>query len=461
MKREPILDESESPRLELRVLYGPQAGSRLVVTAGHYLLGHSDDCTIILNGPRIEAEHALIDFDDELPSITPQDGAVCDAQGNTVQDRFPMRFGMPVEVGGVWIAIDYVDSPWPDPSSVAPINAGSPLALPEPEAAPLFDQKTPGSNSDTLSVKGASQGLRRVLIASVTVLVTLFVSGVGFASWLIYKDGASEGAQLASADLPPTEPASIGELRKRLKSIVGNDTVKVSYTSQGNVSVTGYVSTADIKARVGSVASSYTPAPKVSIFAEDEMLAEAKTLLSENIDINRARVTIENVSGGKLRVTGAVATSGVRDEIIDLIKNGVAGITQVDASVMTSEDLPQKLEEQLTNAGLNKRLQVIARQPEFVLRGKLTENEFRNWEKTLVSFVDAYGSLLPIRANIGLIETKPPVNIEAIVGGTAPFIITKSGERIERGGNIGGNVLTTVRDNEIIIDGNERYRIGR
>lgn len=461
MKREPILNPAESPTLELRVLYGPQAGSRLVVTAGRYLLGHSDDCTIILNGPRIEAEHALIDFDDELPSITPQDGAVCDAQGNTIQDRFPMRFGMPVEVGGVWIAIDYVDSPWPDPSSVAPIQAGSPLALPESEAKAQFDQNTPGSNFDTLPVRGAGKGLRIVLIASAIVLVTVFVSGVGLASWLIYKEGESEASLLAGADLPPTEPASLGDLRKRLKTIAGNEPIEIRYTTQGDVTISGYVSTADIKARIGSVTSSYKPAPKVSIFAEDELLAEAKTRLKENIDTNRAKVIIENVKGGKLRLTGAVATSGVRDEIIDLIKNGVAGITQVDASVMTPEDLPQKLEEQLANAGLTKRLQVVARQPEFVLRGKLTENEFRNWEKTLISFVDTYGSLLPIRAGIGLIETKSPMNIEAIVGGAVPFIVTKSGERIERGGNIGGNVLTVVRDNEIIIDGNERYRVGR
>jgi len=243
--------------------------------------------------------------------------------------------------------------------------------------------------------------------------------------------------------------------------MTGNDAIKVDFSAQGEVTIAGYVSTADIKARIGSLASSYTPAPKVSIFAADDMLADAQNLLSENIESSRARVKIENISGGKLQVTGAVATSGVRDEIIELIKNGVAGITQVDTKVMTSEDLPQKLEEQLANAGLTKRLQVIARQPEFVLRGKLTENEFRTWEKILISFVDTYGSLLPIRATIGLIETKPPINVEAIVGGTVPFIITKSGERIERGGNIGGNVLTIVRDNEIIIDGKERYRIGR
>jgi hypothetical protein len=53
------------------------------------------------------------------------------------------------------------------------------------------------------------------------------------------------------------------------------------------------------------------------------------------------------------------------------------------------------------------------------------------------------------------------VNVETIVGGNTPFIVTTSGQRIGRGGNINGNVLSIVRDNEIIFDGNERFRIGR
>lgn len=461
MKREPLLDELESPRLELRVLYGPQAGSRLVVIAGRYLLGNSDDCTIILNGPRIEAEHAVIDFDDELPSITPQGGAVCDAQGNTVHDRFPMRLGMPVEIGGVWITIDYEDSPWPDPSSVAPISAGSPLTLPEVEPEPLPDDKNSEPKSHKLRAKDSNKGARKALIASAIALLTLFVGGLSVASWLINKEAAIEVAPLASADSQPTEPSYVRDLRKKLGNIVGNDSIKVSVNNKGEVVVAGYVSTTAIKARIGNLMSSYTPVPIVSVFAEDEMLAEVNKLLNKNTDNSRARLLVDDISGAKLTLTGAVATTAVRDEIIELIRNGVAGITQVDARVVTSEYLPQKLEEQIANAGLQRRLQVIARQPEFILRGKLTENEFRNWEKTLVSFVDTYGSLLPIRANIGLIETKPPVNVEAIVGGATPFIITKSGQRIERGGNINGNVLTIVRDNEIIFDGNERFKIGR
>jgi hypothetical protein len=76
-------------------------------------------------------------------------------------------------------------------------------------------------------------------------------------------------------------------------------------------------------------------------------------------------------------------------------------------------------------------------------------------------FNNNYGSLLPIRATISQIQTKPPVNVETIVGGNTPFVVTTSGQRIGKGGNINGNVLSIVRDNEIIFDGNERFRIGR
>jgi len=45
MKIEPHL-ESMLPQLELRVLFGPQSGSRLTLSPGDYLLGTDEDCAL-------------------------------------------------------------------------------------------------------------------------------------------------------------------------------------------------------------------------------------------------------------------------------------------------------------------------------------------------------------------------------------------------------------------------------
>ena len=112
MKLEPSLETLQA-RIELRVLFGPQAGSRLHVTPGNYELGEGDECEVILSGPKMLGRHAQLRFDGEQLTITPRDGKVCDAQGNEITESFPLGLGMPVEMGGIWISVDDVDAEWP------------------------------------------------------------------------------------------------------------------------------------------------------------------------------------------------------------------------------------------------------------------------------------------------------------------------------------------------------------
>ena len=52
-------------------------------------------------------------------------------------------------------------------------------------------------------------------------------------------------------------------------------------------------------------------------------------------------------------------------------------------------------------------------------------------------------------------------DIQIIVGGITPFIVTESGQRATRGGDIDGHTLISVRDGEVIFDGAERFKISR
>jgi hypothetical protein len=42
-----------------------------------------------------------------------------------------------------------------------------------------------------------------------------------------------------------------------------------------------------------------------------------------------------------------------------------------------------------------------------------------------------------------------------------PFVITESGQRVTRGGDINGHTLMTIKDTEVIFDGNEKIKIAR
>ena len=112
--------DQEAP-IELRILHGAQAGSRLCLSVGEYTLGSDDSCTLILEGSGIEDRHAILRFDGEDVWIDPVDGVVRNAHGDDIDDEQQLIFGLPVELGNVWISVDREDVPWPDSKSVVPL----------------------------------------------------------------------------------------------------------------------------------------------------------------------------------------------------------------------------------------------------------------------------------------------------------------------------------------------------
>jgi len=453
--------EENTLAIELRVLYGPQAGSRLALASGEYFLGQSDECNIILAGPRMVEKHALIKIDNDGVSIAAIDGKVSDAQGNEIVDTLPLTMGMPVELGGVWISIDYVDTPWPDPASVTPLASISPVAVHDtPEGSETSPDK---ASAKTIKKEARLRSrAKTALIISVTALGLTALCGTVLAAWLV-RHGPAQTATIKVA--PPVQvevsTAHLEEIQKLVTELAGGGAVTVTVDSNNKVLVHGYVDNAERANRLSAALDMVTPVPVQHIYIESEMLDLAKNLLKERVDPNIARIMVESIANGTLTLEGAATTQSVRDDAIDLLQSAVPGIIKVESMVVLAEELPALLQEKINIAGLSRRLEVIAKEPEFILRGKMTDDEMKQWEKLLVQFDAAYGKILPIRASIGLLQKKPPIDVQTIVGGITPYVVTESGERATRGGDIRGHTLTTVRDNEVIFDGNERFKIGR
>ena len=456
MKREPILDELQTTPLELRVLYGPQSGSRLTLSLGEYQLGASNDCTIILTGPRIEANHAKLELEEGQTSITPVDGKIHDTLGNPIEEKYVLALGMPVEIGGVWISIDHIDADWPDPVEVAPISPASPITHP-PILEPIIEEAQPQS----LFAQFIPPTLRARLALGISfsVLLIILISGISIIFGL--QKNESDNSNSVVVQNSAVEPQYLNEIRAKISLITEKNSIKVTRNKQGETVVRGYVSNTEVKNKITEIVHLHAPNSLIQIYSEPEILESAKNLIAQNEDNNRTKITVDGINNGVLKISGSVSSVSARDKIIDQFKTTIPGVLEVEGNLLGPEEIAFRFETEINDAGLSKRFQILSRQPDFVLRGKLTENEIRTWETLVQGFYNSYGNLLPIRATISQIQNKPPVNVETIVGGNTPFVVTASGQRVGKGGNINGNVLSIVRDNEIIFDGNERFRIGR
>ena len=454
MKLEPGLDTLQPP-IELRVLVGPQAGSCLSLAIGDYSLGTSDDCEIILMGPRLEAIHARLNFDGDQITIVPVDGKVSDSQGNEIIDTFPLTLGMPVDLGGIWVSIDNADAPWPDPADILPLSPKS-----EPTATVVPDGKLP---NEPLGMAGGP--LRRrakiTLAISALSLILVLLTGITAFAWLIKRPKGSVVPTVSAKPTLPAIPASQQKIQQIISNLELAKSVEIKVSDKGMVHLNGYLPNESTKITLMQALENVSPQPTMTLYVDSELLASTKKVLNEKLDPARAKLSAESVKDGLLRVKGAVLMQSVKDSTFETLRAEVPGLRQIEGSVIQAEDIPQQFQEKIVAAGLSKKLQIVSRQPEFVLRGAMTEDELRTWEGVLTEFNEDFGKVLPIKATIRLIQKKSPVNLQIVVGGNMPFVITETGNRVTRGGDVDGHTLITVKDTEVIFDGNEKVKISR
>ena len=459
MKIEPHL-QSVLPQIELRVLYGPQSGSRLVLAPGDFLLGAGDDCAIMLAGPRIRDCHAKLAFDGEQPTITPVDGDVFDSQGNELTDTMPLTLGMPFELGGIWIAVDDPEAPWPDPEAIVAMAGLAPQAA-AATAATAVSGPSAGATG-VAEAKAESPQKRRarfVLMGALSVIISIAVAAITVSVWLVNHSSPPKPVVVKFG--PGPEPAATRELRRLLAEVAPGQVMNVTTRVDGTPKVEGYVPDRAMAERVELAIRKLSSTPAVTLRVDSDMLDAARKVVAKQNAPARAVLSVSEVRNGNVLLSGAVATTGVRDAIFDAIRAEVPGVRDIGGNLYTAEDLSGVLQDRIAQAGLAGKLQVIDKQPEFVLRGRLTDTDMARWEKLLLGFTEDYGSVLPIRATVTVLQRKPPVNVQMIVGGAMPFVVTDNGQHIGRGGDANGHTLSAVRDNEVVFDGNERFRIPR
>lgn len=454
MKIEPHLEQMV-PLVELRVLYGPQAGSRLSLSPGVYLLGTGDDCEVMLSGPRVRENHASLDFNGETLQISASDGEVCDIHGSPLEQAHVLTLGMPVELGGVWLTIDATDSPWPEAEAIAAMAGLAPSAASteiHPPAAAALDTPGPANPRSPRSPLAV-----RIALATIAFIG---MATLGLSAWFLHGELAAAPAPSEAAATPPANDRD-APLRALLARIAPDLRMDLRRMSDGGLELVGYAPDQPSRDRIVDQVRKLGGADNVQIYADSELLASARKVVASRNHPRRMMVSIASMKNGRADITGAVASAPMRDVLVDAIRNEVPGVLEVTGSVRSSEDLASVLEERLISSGLSGKLQVLDRQPEFVVRGRLVDADIEKWERVMLDFHEEFAGILPIRATLTTVQRKPPVEVQMIVGGAMPFIVTDSGQKVGRGGDAGGHVLSIVRDNEVVFDGAERFRIGR
>ncbi|HVZ45049.1 MAG TPA: type III secretion system inner membrane ring subunit SctD [Ramlibacter sp.] len=443
---------NESRELELRILHGPQAGSSMPLEEGEtYLLGTADNCAVLLAGTQIEAEHAELTVDATGIRVTPIEGKVMSIDRVEVSPGRFVVLGTVLRVGRVKLTVDSVDAPWPSEESleepdvvaVAKEEPAQAVAEAEPETLVKVVQPAPRRKARR---KARAAGVRAFVPQLLLGGAAMLMVGAALAAW-VTSDGTQQhpAPETTAETTPETTPetaAAAGTAAEPKLALRAADALGARFAAAPNAA------RGDPSAANSALMTPAERAAAVLDFVEAHYVPGEMELRSQP------------GRDGAVRIVGAAATEAAAAAVIDAARKRFAGAGPIEFSILTRPELAARFEEQLRGAGLASKFKVTQREPKMELEAVLAQPEVRTWENVFAGFTREYGSLLSITAHVrperG--EEIGPIQIETVVGGAFPYVVTAAGRRIAPGGVLEGRTLVAIRDGELVFSDGARMR---
>ncbi len=497
---------SEHQHLELRVLSGLQAGARLPLDTGTYLVGSDErfvdvvikghgvsdrhfDLMILegesqasVNHIKVHSEHGIFIGSRQLTS----------GMDKSWPNRVPMLLGR-----DTLLILDVESSEWPSHKKIQSVLAKmksshglleEDLILYEPSEqsmgsssqdhqqeesiqegeydpdnledsfsgdpeSVLPSSKKDGHEQHTETLPVVEHAMWPVwlaigLMTLVGMIVLLLLTGV------IGEEQQTESPRSSSVFVSEKE---LHTIRQAINQVLPDAHVQVTTDSMGKALVSGYVSYRPELEKIKMVLQKLPLSIKLKVWVDEELRIASQSVIQEDL----SSVRIEDVKDGVVTLAGAAESIEAVDRIRNMIKTGVMGVQRVESKVATADDLREILKTRLSSAGLIHKIKFEPTLSGVKISGDLDRQDFNRFEILIKDFIREFGTILPIEAKIKTAAPVLPFAIQAAISGDAPFIVTSQGEKVLLGGYIRGYRLKSVDDQKIVLSGPEEVVIER
>jgi hypothetical protein len=417
--KEPAMEEfPPTDAIELRVLHGPQAGSTMPLELGEsYTLGAAETCAVLLAGSQVEAEHVELTADVDGIHVMPIDGRVMMIDRSEVLPGQSVPLGTALRLGRVKLTIDSVDAPWPHDD-----------ALEEPDSVAAAREQEPEVETGSADLPSPPETVAKQLEAKPRMRTLLPSLLLGGAATLLA--GATVAAWMTSKE--PDAPIPDAQSQAMPMFTAEHSAVPP--------------------------ASSPSSAPQAKVMSQAERLNAVTDFVQRQLVPGEVEISVEPAGPRGLRIVGAVSTQARLNALMEAARALPATEGPIEFAVLKRSELPERFEDRLRSAGLAGKFKVIRREPQLDLQAVLTAQEVRVWENLFMDFTREYGSVLTIHAQVRQERDEIEAQIESVVGGVFPYVVTTGGRRVAPGGVIEGRTIAAVRDGEIIFADGSRVR---
>lgn len=459
---------TEADVVELRVLHGPQAGSRLPLMPGApYLIGAGEACDIMLAGAQVEAEHAHIEVDGSHWTITPDGGRALRLDGQACDANQALTFGTVVLLGRVKLTVDHQDAEWPQDEALEPQPRPEPEPEPAPEAGAAASATPPGPAAGAPTAdapkqaKKPSLSLRRATAVAIFVAIaTASLALTAYAAWQVVQPVEPPPSIEAAPPVVIEAPASPEErMREWVQAQGANARLLLDGGGEQPWRVRGHVKQDGDRQRLIDSARELPWPVEVSVLTEAERLAAVQRYTDHQASTPTlaVRALADGQANPKVRVIAA--NQAHADEFIARLRRDLRPLEPIDTEVLLPPAVRLRFVERLNTTDLGQRFTVVRNEPDLQLTALLRQGDVERWEQLFSDFTREHGSVLSISAVVRLERDAIESRIRAVVAGAYPYVMTTSGQRVAPGGAIDGKTVVAVNAQEVVFSDGLRVRL--
>lgn len=467
------IDPAAQIAVELRVLHGPQAGSRLTLIPHEtHLLGSGDACTIMLAGAQIQGEHARLTVRADHWVVEPVQGGVATLDGLACGPDRPLAFGAVVQLGLVKLTAEREDAAWPQDEALEPPARPEPTneePVPDKEvdeaAAALAAEAAARCKAEAAAREAVRAASRRRTKAAALVacMAGSAIALTAYAGWQMMApppETPMENVATSSPRQEPTPPRPTPHevLQAWFQPLSRLGRLSLEGQGDGPWRVLGYVPTNSDRDRLSRAAQSQPWPVSVDVVSEAERQMRVRRFLETQVSpALDARLT--GTQDGALQIRVLAATQADADRLTKQLRENHTAFEPFAFEVLLPRDIRQRFLDGLKAAGLGQRFEVLQSEPVLTLSALLAHSEVKQWEHYFSQFTADHGSVLAISATVRTERDSVESRIRAVVAGRYPYVITTSGERIAPGGQIDGKVLAAIGAQEVLFADGLRVRL--
>jgi type III secretion protein D len=471
------LDDSA---VELRILSGLHQGARETLDEQSIVVGAGADCDFILQDPGI------------LPlqlRLTRRAGdwfvarALEDGEGGWGTEKL-VALDEPLGCGSILLCVSEPDTDWPSLEQMLPFMATpehdqaentekdssdeldqSP-ALPDMPSSEIDDpdgkDSAPGDGEFDAPAMQTPTGFwtagRKLAVSAL-----LFVVAVSSLGWALSPD---EPTTLVDLTAPPSTNIS-AQRHQAVQAIIDrlgmSDALEVVSRADATVLVNGEFLDDQRFERLALALSRLTPRPALQIGSETQWLSKLRALVSEASADLKNPLNVISVGGGNYRLEGKVLDRAHESSLLASLDKVLPAQMQIESALVFIEDDAMNMLRRLQAARLGE-ISGVWKAGQLHLDVRLMRKEVQQWERLITRVAPTYD--VPFVANLEVLsgrqtvraETRLPFNLQAIVGGAAPYVVIGS-DRLFVDGTRDGWKLVLIDDLVAVFESSPEQRV--